>query len=132
MFNYLRWFRIVVWFGILVNWSFAAVAMLIDPNGLLSILSLGAVESTVWLYNYSVLLIILSCFYIPAAIDPFRYRVNAWLLIVGRLVPASTYFLGVMMGFMPSGFSTLGIGDSTIGIVELILLLLIFRTGKEA
>ena len=125
--HYRKWFRVVVWLGILANWSFAAIVILIDPHGLLDLLGLGAVASTVWLYNYSVLLFILSCFYIPAAGDPFRYRVNAWLLIVGRLLPASTFFLGVWMGLMPKGFVLLGLADSTFGIVQLFLLLKVYR-----
>jgi hypothetical protein len=33
----------------------------------------------------------------------------------------------VLMGFMPRGFLGLGIGDATFGIIELILLIKIFR-----
>jgi hypothetical protein len=119
-------FCIVVWLGVIANWGFAVWAVFIDPHSLLTTLKLGDVESTIWLYNYSFLLMILSLFYIPAAHDPFRYRANAWLLIVGRLVPASTFFIGTAIHFMPPGFATLGIGDSTFGIIELILLLRIF------
>jgi len=114
-------FQTVVWAGIIANWSFVAWAMA-RPAALLERLELGPVNSTVWLFNYSVLLAILSCFYIPAAKDPFRYRVNAWLLITARIVPASTFFVGVLTGFMPSGFLKLGIADATIGLTALMLL----------
>ena len=50
---------------------------------LLALFKLGDQASVLWLYNYSILLMILSCFYIPASRDPFRYRANAWLLVVG-------------------------------------------------
>ena len=70
---------------------------------------------------------VLSCFYIPAAKDPVRYRTNAWLLIVARLIPASTFFIGAAVGFMPRGFVKLGIGDATIGIAALILLRMLVR-----
>src|SRR6478672_910497 len=109
----LRLFTIVVWLGVLANWAFGIWAIFFNTASLLDTFGLGAVPSTIWIYNYSVLLIILSCFYIPAAHDPFRYEANAWLLIVGRLVPASTFF----------------IGDSTFGILELILLI---RLRREA
>jgi hypothetical protein len=115
-------FKYVVWFGILGNWTFAVFALFVNPYQLVNTLGLGPVSNSIWLVNYSVLLAILSCFYIPAAHDPFRYRANAWLLIVGRLVPASSFFLGVFFGFMPRGFLNLGIGDGLIGIIELILL----------
>jgi hypothetical protein len=116
-----RAFQIVVWVGILANWSFVAWAIA-NPRQLLYRLELGPVDSTIWLFNYSVLLAILSCFYIPAAMDPFRYRVNAWLLITARIIPASTFFIGVWTGFMPSGFFKLGIADATIGVTALVLL----------
>jgi hypothetical protein len=114
-------FRGVVWLGVLLNWSFAAWAF-VNPTRLLESLALGPPTDTLWLFNYSVLLAILSCFYIPAAKDPLRYRTNAWLMIVGRLVPATTFFAGVSTGFMPPGFLKLGVGDATIGIAVLILL----------
>jgi hypothetical protein len=119
-------FCIVVWLGVIANWAFAVWAVWFNPHSLLAFFKLGDLNPTIWLYNYSFLLMILSLFYIPAAHDPFRYRANAWLLIVGRLVPASTFFMGVLGGFMPKGFATLGIGDSTFGIIELILLIRIF------
>jgi len=129
--TYRKWFRKVVWFGVLANWAFAFWVLFVNPAQLLLFLRLGAVESTVWLYNYAVLLIILSCFYIPAAKNPIRYRANAWLLVVARLVPASTFFLGVWLGFMAKGFLILGIGDSSIGFAELFLLIRTFRSKRE-
>jgi hypothetical protein len=122
----LRLFAIVVWLGVIANWAFGFWAVFLDTGGLLTF-GLGGVPSTIWVYNYSILLMILSCFYIPAAHDPIRYRANAWLLVLGRLLPASTFFVGVAMGFMPSGFARLGIGDSLFGLIELILLIRIVR-----
>src|SRR5262249_29527623 len=98
---------------------------------LLRYLGLGEVASTIWVYNYSILLAILSCFYIPAAHNPLRYGANAWLLIVGRLIPASTFFIGVAMGFMPDGFLRLGAGDASFGIVELFLLVRLLRDAQN-
>ncbi|HXT78748.1 MAG TPA: hypothetical protein VN702_04225 [Acetobacteraceae bacterium] len=127
----LRLWTIVVWIGVLANWSFAVWAIFFNTASLLDTFKLGPVESTVWIYNYSVLLAILSCFYIPAAHDPFRYRANAWLLIIGRLIPASTFFIGVALGFMPAGFVRLGIGDATFGIIELILLVRLLHDAEN-
>jgi hypothetical protein len=125
-----KMFATVVWVGILLNWAFATWAF-INPMQLLERFELGPVNSTIWLFNYSVLLAILSCFYIPAAKDPVRYRTNAWLLIVARLIPASTFFIGAAVGFMPRGFVKLGIGDATIGIAALILLRMLVRPRPE-
>ncbi|HEX7140273.1 MAG TPA: hypothetical protein VF219_20655 [Vicinamibacterales bacterium] len=121
-------FRAVVWLGILLNWSFAFWA-LIAPARLMEVLELGPLTDGVWLFNYSVLLAILSCFYIPAAKDPRRYQTSAWLMIVARLVPATTFFAGVGMHFMPPGFLKLGIGDATIGLLVLFLLRKLARTA---
>ena len=131
MWTNLRLFTIVVWLGVLANWSFAVWAIFFNTASLLRLFGLGAVESTIWVYNYSILLAILSCFYIPAAHDPYRYRANAWLLVIGRLVPASTFFIGVALGYMPSGFVRLGIGDATFGIIELILLVRLLRDAEN-
>jgi hypothetical protein len=128
----LRLFTIVVWIGVLANWSFAVWAIFFNTASLLATFGLGSVESTVWVYNYSILLAILSCFYIPAAHDPYRYCANAWLLVLGRLLPASTFFIGVALGFMPAGFVRLGIGDATFGIIELILLVRLMRDAENA
>jgi hypothetical protein len=124
-------FRIVVWLGVIANWVFGLWAVFFDPHALLEALRLGAQPGVLWLYNYSILLMILSLFYIPAAHDPFRYRANAWLLVVGRLVPASTFVFGVIFGFMPTGFLGLAAGDGTIGLIELVLLIRIFGRGPE-
>lgn len=130
-FTNLRLFTIVVWLGVLANWSFAVWAIFFNTASLLAAFGLGPVELTVWIYNYSILLAILSCFYIPAARDPIRYYANAWLLIVGRLVPASTFFIGVSLGFMPVGFARLGIGDATFGLIELFLLVRLLRDAEN-
>jgi len=77
-----------------------------------------------------VLLAVVSCFYIPAAADPFRYRANAWLLIAARLIPAATFFVGVSNGFLAAGFVRLGVADSLIGGGELILLVWLLRGAR--
>lgn len=119
-----RGFQIAVWVGILLNWAFVVYA-LVDGRRLIVSMDLGDTTSTVWLFNYSVLLALLSCFYIPAAADPLRYRANAWLLIAARLIPASTFFVGVSTGFLAAGFVKLGSVDSIIGALELIFLVLL-------
>lgn len=128
--KYAIWFRWVVWFGIIGNWAFS-VAVFVNANNVLSFLQLGSVDSTIWLFNYSVLLALLSCFYIPAAHNPFRYRVNCWLLVACRLIPASTFFIGVSLSYMPRGFLRLGFGDGTVGMIELVLLILLLRGGEK-
>lgn len=121
-----RAFQLTVWVGIVLNWTFAAYAFT-NPRHVIRSMDLGDITSTVWLFNYSVLLAILSAFYIPAARDPIRYRVNAWLLVAARFIPASTFFVGVATGFLAPGFVKLGVADSIIGAVELLFLVLLER-----
>jgi len=128
--KWLALFRTVVWIGILLNWSFAIWALL-APAKLMEVLALGPLADGIWLFNYAVLLAILSCFYIPAAKDPVRYRTSAWLMIVARLVPATTFFVGVAVHFMPMGFLKLGIGDASIGLLVLLLLRKLDVTTRE-
>lgn len=120
----------VVWFGVLANWTFAFWVLLGDANALMRILHLGELQSTLWLYHYSILLAVLSLFYIPAARDCRRYRANAWLLVVSRLIPAFTVFVGVAISFMPNGFLWLGLADIAIGFTQLWLLLRIVRAER--
>ena len=124
-------FKLIVLCGVLANWGFSVMVMFVDHHTVLGWLGLDTQAPAIWLYNYSVLLIMLSCFYIPAAIDPLRYRANAWLLIFGRLVPATTFLVGVMMGYMPRNFLTLWMGDGTFGLIELVLLVRILRQADS-
>ena len=49
--------------------------------------------------------------------------------MLGRLLPVSTFLIGVALGFMPRGFLQLAAVDGTVGILELLLLVRIFREG---
>jgi hypothetical protein len=112
-------FSKVVWIGIIGNWIFA-FGCIFFPEQLVTIFELGS-SSQVWMLNYAILLIILSCFYIPAANDPVRYRVNCYLLILGRLIPASVYFISTAISIMPKGFIATGFADLGIGLLQLYL-----------
>ncbi len=71
--KYKRWFSRFVWLGIAFNFYLALLTILI-PEQLLSFLSSQPAEPTVWLSFSGNLLILLSLFYILAAVDPDRYR----------------------------------------------------------
>ena len=131
MFEARNLFKWVVWLGVAANFSFGLWVVFFDGNALLAMLRLGPQASLLWLYNYSILLMILSLFYLPAARDPFRYRVNAWLLVLGRLLPATTFLVGVGLGYMPAGFLGLFLADGTFGVIELILLLRVYKNGPK-
>jgi hypothetical protein len=126
--TYKRWFSRVVWLGIGVNIYFSALTILI-PNRLVSFLGLQSAEPTVWLSFSGNLLILLSLFYILAAVDPDRYRPAAWLAVFSRF--AGVVFFGAMVvGGQEQGLIRFALADSVFGISELILLWLAVRSER--
>jgi hypothetical protein len=124
-------FTWLIWIGLLMNWAVAALALL-EPGWLVATLGLGPLEGRVWIVNYAVLLALIGTFYIPAARDPDRYRANAWLLVVCRLVPAAVFFAGTVSGLMPAGFAAMGIADAALGAAALVLIARISNASDVA
>jgi hypothetical protein len=123
-------FKGLVWIGLLLNWAVGAVALL-NPGWLVATLALGPLQDRVWITNYAVLLVLIGTFYIPAASDPDRYRANAWLLVVCRLLPAAVFFAGTASGSMPAGFAAMGMADAVLGIAALVLVARISRAAPR-
>jgi hypothetical protein len=78
------WFQRVMWVGIAANVALA-LPTLLWPAGMLALSRLPEAVPLVWVRFSSLLLILLSSFYVPAALDCRRARVNAWLGTAGRL-----------------------------------------------
>ena len=78
------WFQRVMWVGIVANVGLALPALL-WPAEMLGISNLPAAVPLVWVRFSSLLLILLSSFYVPSAIDCRRHSVNAWLATASRL-----------------------------------------------
>ena len=78
------WFQRVMWTGIIANLALA-VPTLLWPAQMQALAGLPAATPLVWVRFSSLLLILLSGFYVPAAIDCRRHRTNAWLGTGGRL-----------------------------------------------
>ena len=78
------WFQRVMWTGIIANLALA-VPTLLWPAQMQALARLPAATPLVWVRFSSLLLILLSSFYVPAAIDCRRHRTNAWLGTGGRL-----------------------------------------------
>jgi hypothetical protein len=68
------------------------------------------------------LLILLSVFYIPAALDFARYQITAWCTVGSRL--AGVVFF---IGFQPAEYHVLGYFDLVFFVPEAVLLTLAFR-----
>jgi hypothetical protein len=84
-----KWFERVMWAGIVANVALAIPTLLV-PAAMLSLAGLPQAVPLVWTRFSSLLLILLSSFYVPAAIDCRRARTSAWLSTFGRL--AGTIF----------------------------------------
>jgi hypothetical protein len=120
------WFRLVVWLGILANFGFAIPAVF-APEWLLGQLHIDPPHPWIWLQDAGGLLFLLTLMFIPAAINPFRYKCNAAVLVIGRLAFGVFWFWQVLFAGYPSPFLTLAYIDAGLGVVLLLLYLPMLR-----
>jgi hypothetical protein len=110
------WFGRVVWLGILANFALAIPALFV-PERVIAMANLPPAMPLLWPRFAAWLLILLSLFYMPGAVDPYKYRVTAWLSIVSRL--AGVFFFWVTQ---PPEYRLLGTFDFVFLVPEAILL----------
>jgi hypothetical protein len=101
----LRWFSRVVWLGIAANLALA-VPTLLMPAQMLAFSRLPMAEPLLWTQFAALLLILLSAFYVPAALDPRRYVLVAWMSVLARLAGVVFFVL-----FQPSEYRLFGYFD---------------------
>src|SRR5262249_26416244 len=77
------WFTILMWAGIAANVVTAAIAIA-HTEAVLAFLHLEMAQPLVWPRFAAFLLILLSIFYIPSAIDPIVHRYSAIVSIICR------------------------------------------------
>ena len=126
--RYAEWFRRIVFLGILVNLFFALPGTFI-PNPVLELVGIEPARDPVWPAFSSSLLILLSLFYIPAALDPLRNRAAAILTVFAR-VSGAVFFL-LLWPHGAEGVRTFGYLDLVFAIVQGTLLFLAFRAGPD-
>jgi hypothetical protein len=115
------WFGRVVWLGILANLG-AAIPTLLVPDRLIAMLNLPAATPLVWPRFAAWLLILLSLFYMPGAMDPDKYRVTAKLSVFSRLAGVVFFWL-----LQPSEYRMFGTFDFVFLVPETILLTIALR-----
>ena len=120
MTNYAKWFGRVVWLGIIINLTLALPTLFV-PERMLTFLHLKPAVPSIWVSFSANLLILLSLFYIPSAINLYHYRINAWLAVISRIAGV-TFFL-----FQPRAYFSFGLLDLAFAIPEGILLILALR-----
>jgi hypothetical protein len=119
-----RWFRRVMWLGIVTNIALS-VATMVAPARMLAMSDLPPATPDLWPRFAALLLILLSVFYMPGAIDPDRYRANAWFAVGSRLV-------GVIFFMFQPEYRALGVVDLVFFVPEAIFFRRAFREAEAA
>jgi hypothetical protein len=119
--KFLKWFRIVVWIGILINLTLAIPAIL-APQLLNITLGLGPEVSDVWLRNVGMLLLSISVFYAGAAANPLRFPAYSWLVAISRLIAAVFWLYMMRVSAYPALMRQFLIADLVFGVVLSLLL----------
>src|SRR5262249_8270586 len=91
----LRWFRRLVWAGIIAN-LVVGIVSIAYPAQVLALAKVDPATPLVWPRLSAMLIMLLAGFYIPAAIDPCAHRFAAVFAVVCRF--AGTIFMAVVGG----------------------------------
>ena len=121
----LRWFQRLMWVGIVANLVVAAVS-LVAPERVLALLALEPASPLVWPRFSAFLLVLLSGFYVPGAIDPLRNTYSAVGAILARFGGVAFFFL------VGGGYILFGLFDLVFGLPQAVLLLLARRRRQPA
>jgi Cytochrome c len=114
-----RWFSRVVWLGIVFNLLFVVQELAMpDAANVAMGLPLG-LPNVVWNQAHALMVLALSIFYIPAALDPLRNPDYSWLLVLSRFLAATFWFIEWRSS--PPFLSYLLV-DGLFGLVQLVLL----------
>jgi hypothetical protein len=120
-----RWFRRIVWVGIFANLALA-FPTIAAPAMVIEMASLPTATPDLWPRFAALLLVLLSVFYMPAAVDPDRYRANAWFTVGSRLV-------GVLFFLVHEpAYRMFGLFDLVFFVPEAVLLYFMVRTKAPA
>lgn len=113
-----RWFRGAVALGIVQNLALALPAIR-NPNAVLRLFRAQPSPDPKWGAFSAWLLMLLSLFYVPAAVDPVRYRPIAVLAVLSRMAGA-VFFSILYRGQFSPWFGRI---DLTLMVVQGTLLL---------
>ena len=128
MYRALKWFRITVGLGFVVNMIFALPALFF-PRSLESLANWGISNTVYWLQNVGILLVIISTMYIAAIQDPFRYLFISYLLVAGRFAAGVLFLTGILTMSYPPGFRLLAGNDLVLSSIQALLLYFTLRAG---
>ncbi|HVX58070.1 MAG TPA: hypothetical protein VHA37_10215 [Candidatus Saccharimonadales bacterium] len=121
---------VLVWFGIVLNTLFI-IPLLFYPRWMLDLFGIP-LDQLIWARESAGLLMIISAFYVPAAIDFSRYRANAYIAVFpSRTFGASFFFFAVVLFGQPLGFLSISFVDAFIGSTTLYCLIRISALEKQ-
>ncbi|MDI5891629.1 hypothetical protein [Halomonas rhizosphaerae] len=106
--------------GVVANLVLAVPAVF-APNAVIALVGGAPVAETVWPAFAGWLLILLSLFYLPAAVDPIRYRIIAELTVLARFAGVAFFTL------LYPQFLLLALFDLFFGVTQGALLLALGR-----
>lgn len=115
--------RAALWAGFVFDWLLWLRAVF-DPAGAANTFGQRVPLDPVWAAFSAQLVLLVSLFFIPAALDPIRYRSTAWLAALVR-VPTAIFFLLLW----PDDYAIIGIASLVIAAVQLPLLLALERSA---
>ncbi|MCC5615549.1 hypothetical protein LC605_10800 [Nostoc sp. CHAB 5836] len=125
--TYAKWFSRVTWLGIIAN-MFFVIPSCFFPELMLTLLHMHIPMPIIWVRTAGMLLFIISAFYIPGAIDPYRYQATAWISIFPSRAFGSTFFICAVLFFgQDKGFLSIAFVDLFFGLAEVIFLTLAMR-----
>ena len=119
----LQSFRVLMWLGIAAN-VILAVISIIWTDAVLNVLHIEIAEPLVWPRFGAFLLILLSIFYVPAAIDPFYHRYSAIVAIICRF--GGFAFFTIVGG----RYIIFGLFDLIFGLPQAVLLLFAWKYSQ--
>jgi hypothetical protein len=121
---------ILVWFGIFLN-SLFIIPLLFFPQWMLNLFSIP-LDQLIWARESAGLLMIISVFYVPAAVDFGRYRANAYIAVFpSRTFGGTFFFFAVVLFGQPPGFLSISFVDALIGSTTLFCLIRIRTLEKQ-
>jgi hypothetical protein len=85
--RYATWFSRSIWLGILADWLLGIPAIF-APQWTLSLLREPPASAPAWVAFTSLLLVLVSFFYLPVAAEPYRFPGVARLAVAARLAQA--------------------------------------------
>jgi hypothetical protein len=114
-----------MWIGIVANLALA-IPTLFFPERVMAWIDLPVANPVMWPRFAALLLILLSAFYIPAALDPDRFRATAWTAVLSRLAGV-LFFLT-----QPREYLMFGLFDLVFFVPEMVLLWRLSRSQSAS